>query len=150
MHKSLIGLAAAASIGLAALAVPSTANAGCYGCAVGAGVLGGVAAGAIIGSAIANNPPPPPGLLSAAARLRPATIRRRARLRQLAPGCHWGHRRVWVEGYGYQVRHGSSLSLISLVDLDPNGIRRPACTSRPVFFCGCHDRHVCRLNRATA
>ena len=21
---------------------------------------------------------------------------------QLAPGCHWGHRKVWVEGYGYQ------------------------------------------------
>ena len=60
MHKSLIGLAAAAGIGLASLAVPAPANAGCYGCAVGAGVLGGVAAGAIIGSAIANSPPPPP------------------------------------------------------------------------------------------
>jgi hypothetical protein len=66
MHKALLGLAAAASIGLASLAAPSNANAGCYGCAVGAGVLGGVAAGAIIGSAIANNPPPTPGLLSAA------------------------------------------------------------------------------------
>ena len=80
MHKSLIGLAAAASIGLASLAVPSTANAGCYGCAVGAGVIGGVAAGAIIGSAIANNPPPPPpGLLSAA----PAAARLLSRRRGL-------------------------------------------------------------------
>ena len=70
MHKSLIGLAAATALGLATLAGPTTANAGCYGCAVGAGVLGGVAAGAIIGSAIANSPPPPPP---------PATIRRRRR-----------------------------------------------------------------------
>src|SRR5580704_2274181 len=60
MYKSLIGLAAATGIGLASISVPSTANAGCFGCAVGAGVLGGVAAGAIIGSAFANSPPPPP------------------------------------------------------------------------------------------
>ena len=60
MHKSLLGLAAASAIGLATLAGPSPANAGCYGCAVGAGVVGGLAAGAIIGSAIANSPPPPP------------------------------------------------------------------------------------------
>ncbi len=53
MHKSLIALAGAAGIGLATLATPGAANAGCYGCAVGAGILGGVAAGAIIGSALA-------------------------------------------------------------------------------------------------
>src|SRR5579871_3498443 len=94
MHKSLIGLAAAASLGLATLAVPGTANAGCYGCAVGAGVIGGIAAGAIIGSAIANNPPPPP----------PPGYYPAAGYAQLAPGCYWGRRRVWVEGYGYQVR----------------------------------------------
>ena len=58
MHKSLIGLAAAAGIGLASLAAPAPANAGCWGCGVGFGILGGVAAGAIIGSAIANGPPP--------------------------------------------------------------------------------------------
>src|ERR1700691_917664 len=59
MYKSLIGLAAVTGIGLASISAPSTANAACFGCAVGAGVLGGVAAGAIIGSAIANSPPPP-------------------------------------------------------------------------------------------
>jgi hypothetical protein len=101
MHKSLIGLAAAASLGLAALAVPGTANAGCYGCAVGAGVLGGVAAGAIIGSAIANNPPPPPPGYYAPP---PPGYYPAAGYAQLAPGCYWGRRRVWVEGYGYQVR----------------------------------------------
>ena len=54
MQKSLIALVGATGIGLAALAAPAPANAGCYGCAVGAGILGGVAAGAIIGSVIAN------------------------------------------------------------------------------------------------
>ena len=102
MHKSLFGLAAAASIGLASLAVPSTANAGCYGCAVGAGVLGGVAAGAIIGSAIANSPPPPPAYYPPPPP--PPGYYPPAGYAQLAPGCYWGKRRVWVEGYGYQVR----------------------------------------------
>src|ERR1700722_5243913 len=108
MHKSLIGLAAAAGIGLASLAAPAPANAGCYGCAVGAGILGGVAAGAIIGSAIANNPPPPayyppppgyypppPGAYG------PPPGPGYA---QLAPGCYWGQRRVWVEGVGYRMQ----------------------------------------------
>ncbi len=104
MHKSLIGLAAAASLGLASLAVPSTANAGCYGCAVGAGVIGGIAAGAIIGSAIANNPPPPPPGYYAPPPPPPPGYYPAAGYAQLAPGCYWGKRRVWVEGYGYQVR----------------------------------------------
>ena len=60
MHKSLIALYAAAGIAIAAMMAPAPANADCVGCAVGAGILGGVAAGAIIGSAIANSPPPPP------------------------------------------------------------------------------------------
>lgn len=112
MHKSLIALAGAAGIGLATLAAPGTANAGCFGCAVGAGVIGGVAAGAIIGSAIANSPPPPPppgyypppppGYYPPpppGAYYPPPPA-----YAQLAPGCHWGHRRVWVEGVGYQWR----------------------------------------------
>jgi hypothetical protein len=63
MHKSLIAVTCAAGIGIAAAVAPAPANADCVGCAVGAGILGGVAAGAIIGSAIANSPPgyhPPP------------------------------------------------------------------------------------------
>ena len=58
MHKSLIALAGAASIGLASLAAPAPANAGCVGCWVGAGLLGGLFAGAVVGNAIANSPPP--------------------------------------------------------------------------------------------
>jgi anaerobic selenocysteine-containing dehydrogenase len=110
MHKSLIGLAAAASIGLATMAAPSTANAYCLGCAVGAGVLGGVVAGAIVGSAIANSPPPPPPPAAyypppppppppGAGYPAPPPA-----YAQLAPGCHWAKRRVWVEGEGYRVR----------------------------------------------
>ena len=107
MHKTLIGLAAAASLGLVAVAAP--ANAGCYGCAVGAGVLGGVAAGAIVGSAIANSPPPPPPpgyypppppgyYPPPPAAYGPPPPGYAA----LAPGCHWGHRKVWVEGEGWR------------------------------------------------
>ena len=44
MHKSLVGLAAATALGLAAVTAPAKAD--CIGCAVGAGILGGVAAGA--------------------------------------------------------------------------------------------------------
>src|SRR5580704_13050036 len=101
MHKSLIGLAAATAVGLATLAGPSTANAGCYGCAVGAGIIGGVAAGAIIGSAIANNPPPgyyPPPPAAYYPPPGPGYA-------QLAPGCHWAKRQVWVaEEGGYRWR----------------------------------------------
>ena len=89
MHKSLVALVGAAGIGFAALAAPGTANAQCFGCAVGAGVLGGLFAGAVVGSAIANSPPPgyyppppPPAriirrrLRARIIRLRPAPIRR--------------------------------------------------------------------------
>jgi hypothetical protein len=121
MHKSLIGLAAAAGIGLASLAAPAPANAGCYGCGVGFGILGGVAAGAIIGSAIANSPPPgyyppppgyyppppeaygpPPGAYGPpTGAYGPPPGPGYA---QLAPGCYWAQRRVWVEGVGYRMR----------------------------------------------
>jgi len=64
MNKTLTALAAAAALGLTAV-VPTTADAGCRGCGVGAGILGGIAAGAIIGGAIANSGPvvaaPAPG-----------------------------------------------------------------------------------------
>jgi hypothetical protein len=117
MYKSLIGLAAAAGIGLASVAAPSHANAACFGCAVGAGVLGGVAAGAIIGSAIANSPPPPayypppPGYYPPPPGYYPpppppgAYAEPPPAYAQLAPGCHWAKRRVWVEELnGYRVR----------------------------------------------
>ena len=103
MHKSLIGLVAAAGIGLGSMAAPGPANAGCWGCGVGAGVIGGLAVGAIVGSAIPNSPPPgyygppppPPG---------PYYGPPGPGYAQLAPGCYWGKRQVWVEGIGYRWR----------------------------------------------
>jgi hypothetical protein len=51
-------VAVAGLLALGAVAAPRTANADCRGC-VAAGVVGGLAAGAIVGGAIANSAPPP-------------------------------------------------------------------------------------------
>jgi hypothetical protein len=109
MRNSLIGLAAAGGIALATMAAPSAANAYCFGCAVGAGVLGGVVAGAVVGSAIANSPPPPPAYYPPPPGYYPPPPPGYAApppaYAQLAPGCHWARRRVWVEEVnGYRVR----------------------------------------------
>jgi len=55
MRKSILAVATGAVLAVAALA-PTAADARCRGCGVGLGILGGVAAGAIIGGAIANSP----------------------------------------------------------------------------------------------
>jgi hypothetical protein len=57
MKKAFLAIAAAASIAVGTLNAPSPADAGCNGCGVAAGVIGGLAAGAIIGGAIANAQP---------------------------------------------------------------------------------------------
>jgi hypothetical protein len=56
--KTATTAVAAGMLALAAVAAPTAANADCRGC-VAAGVLGGLAAGAIIGGAIANSAPAP-------------------------------------------------------------------------------------------
>jgi hypothetical protein len=96
MHHTITALAAAAL--LAAALLPS-AQAGCRGCVAGAGLIGGLAAGAIIGSAIANSGPRyvepadgPPAYAEP-----PDYVD--------GPVCHVENRQVWVEGYGYQMRH---------------------------------------------
>jgi hypothetical protein len=80
-------------MGAATVAVPTAADARCYGCGVAAGVVGGLAAGAIIGSAIANSPPPPP----------PRTVYVEPEP-GYGPACHLERHRVWIEGYGYRWR----------------------------------------------
>jgi len=71
MKKTLTALAAAAAMALVSVATPTDAMAQRRGGAVAAGVIGGLAAGAIIGSALAPRPyyygpapvyvaPPPP------------------------------------------------------------------------------------------
>lgn len=105
MHKSVIGLAAVASLGLASLGAPTHANARCFGCAVGAGVLGGVIAGAIVGNAIANNPPPPPPGYYPPPPPPPGPYYGPPPAYAEAPPCHWERRRVWVEEVdGYRIR----------------------------------------------
>src|SRR6266478_1528868 len=55
MKTTMTAIAAAGVFALAAVSVPNDAYAGCRGCGVGFGILGGLAAGAIIGGAIANS-----------------------------------------------------------------------------------------------
>ncbi len=105
MHKSLIGLAAAASLGLATLTAPSHADAACFGCAVGAGVLGGVVAGAIVGNAIANSPPPPPPYYGPPPPPPGPYYGPPPAYAAAPPPCHWEKRKVWVEEVnGYRWR----------------------------------------------
>ncbi|HMJ40946.1 MAG TPA: hypothetical protein VK522_01495 [Pseudolabrys sp.] len=65
MKKAIFAIAAAAVLAVGTLSTPTPAEARCNGCGVGAGIIGGLAAGAIIGGAIANSGPryygPEPG-----------------------------------------------------------------------------------------
>jgi hypothetical protein len=54
MTKFLTTAAAVGAFALASIAAPTAANARCYGCGVGAAVVGGIAAGAIISGAVNN------------------------------------------------------------------------------------------------
>ena len=98
MNKTFVALAAAVTL---AAALPSSAQAHCRGCGVAAGVVGGLAAGAIIGSAIANSgptyvepapvyAPPPPAYAEP-----PAYVD--------GPVCHTERQQVW-DGYAYRMR----------------------------------------------
>jgi hypothetical protein len=55
MKTTTTALAAAGMLALASVMVPASADAGCRGCGLAAGIIGGIAAGAIIGGAIANS-----------------------------------------------------------------------------------------------
>ena len=86
MTRTLTALAAAATLGLAAIAAPQPAEAHWRGGGVAAGIIGGLAAGAIIGSAVRGpyyaydyGPGPYYG------------------------GCYWTRQRVW-DGWGWQFR----------------------------------------------
>jgi hypothetical protein len=93
MKHTIIALAAAATL---AAALPSSAQARCHGCGVAAGVVGGLAAGAIIGSAIANSGP---------TYVEPAPVYAPPPPAYVEDGvCHIERRRVWVEGYGWRSR----------------------------------------------
>ena len=92
MTKTFAALATAAALAVGTLAVPNTADARCYGCAVGAGVL----AGALIGTAIAANsgayygPGPGPAYYG------PAPV-------YASAPCYWQTQRFW-NGFNWDYR----------------------------------------------
>ena len=90
--KTLIALAAAATFAVAAVTAPQPAKAHDGG-AVAAGIIGGLAAGAIIGSAAAHGPyyGYGPGYYYG-----PGPVYYR-------PHCYWTRQRVW-DGYGWYPR----------------------------------------------
>jgi hypothetical protein len=91
MRKTLIALAAAASVAAMTVATPTPADARCFGCAVGLGVLGGI----ILGGAIANSYPqyaPQPGYVVYPGYGQPYPVG--------CPGGYWA-RQQWVDQNGY-------------------------------------------------
>jgi hypothetical protein len=97
-RNTIIAIAAAA---LVAAALPSSAQARCDGCGVAAGVVGGLAAGAIIGSAIANSQPryvEPAPVYDA-----PPSAYDEPPEYVEGPVCHMERRQVW-DGYGYRIQ----------------------------------------------
>ena len=99
--RMLTALAAAATLGLAAVATPQPAEAR-HGGAIAAGVIGGLAIGALIGSA-ASAPyyAYAPGYYGG-----PANYGGYG-------GCYWTRQRFW-DGWGWRVRRVQVLSLIHI------------------------------------
>ncbi|MGA7164141.1 MAG: hypothetical protein WBX37_09350 [Pseudolabrys sp.] len=97
MRNVIIALAAA---GILAAALPSPVHANCNGCGVAAGVVGGLAAGAIVGSAIANSRPvyvePAPVYVA------PPSVYDEPPPYD-GPICHVERQQVW-DGYAYRTR----------------------------------------------
>jgi len=101
MNKPILALATAAVL---AVALPAPAQARCHGCGVAAGVVGGLAVGALLGSALAGPryaepvyevaPPPPP----------PRRVYVERRYYYEEPICHIERHKVWVRGYGWRHR----------------------------------------------
>jgi hypothetical protein len=98
MKKTLTALVTVATLAAAAASLPTPADARCYGCAVGAGVLGGFVAGAIVGSAVAAGPgpayvvAPAPGYVVYSAYRAPLP----------GPNCYWTRMPVY-DAYGNMV-----------------------------------------------
>jgi hypothetical protein len=91
MTRTLATFAVAATLAAGAVALPKEANATCFGCYVGAGVVGGL----LLGAALAAPPPvyaaPPPVVVA------PAPVVYAA---PAPPPCYWQTQRVWT-GYNW-------------------------------------------------
>jgi hypothetical protein len=90
--RTLGAVSAAAILAVAAVATPQPAQAHYHGGGIAAGIIGGLAAGAILGAAAANGPYYGPGYYYGPG---PAYYG--------GPGCYWTHRRFW-DGWGWHVR----------------------------------------------
>ncbi len=90
MRKLVVALVATLAIAASSLAVPGSAEASSSGRALTYGILGGVAAGALIAGAPYYAPPPPPPVYAPA----PAYY---------GPPCRWVRERFW-DGYAWRVR----------------------------------------------
>lgn len=88
MSKTLTAIAAAATLAVVAVATPAPAHAG-NGGAVAAGIIGGLAVGAIIGSTAARGGPYYGGHYAYS----PGPV-------YYAPSCYWTRQRVW-DGWGW-------------------------------------------------
>jgi hypothetical protein len=102
MKTALTAIAAAGVFALASVSAVNDAQAGCNGrCALGWGILGGVAAGAIVGGAIANSQypayyAPAPGYVAYPAYAAPYPVG--------CPGGYWARRPLvdqWGNVVGY-------------------------------------------------
>ena len=87
MSKFLTILATGSALALVTIAAPTNADARCRGCGIAAGVVGGIAAGAIIAGA-ANNGPYYGGY-------------------DYAPGYAYGPSYGYAPGYAYEAPYGS-------------------------------------------
>jgi hypothetical protein len=99
MKKALISLAAIAMLA-ASMFTTTPADARCGGCGVGLGVVGGLAAGAIIGGAIANSYGPAyapgPGYVAYGGYGAPYPV--------ACPGGYWARRPIAFDAYGNPIR----------------------------------------------
>lgn len=91
MTKTLTAIAVAATLGFASIVVPQHAEA--RGGRIAAGVIGGLAAGALLGAAVAHGPYyyGPPGYYYG-----PGPV-------YYGPHCWWQRDRFW-DGYGWRIR----------------------------------------------
>jgi hypothetical protein len=101
MRKAIFAIAAAATIAVGTLSIPTTADAGCRGCGIGIGVGAGILGAAIVGSAIANSQPgyygPQPGYVIYNGYGAPYPVN--------CPSGYWARRPV-RDGYGNVVGWG--------------------------------------------
>ncbi len=103
MKSAMTAIAAAGVFALGAVSISTDARADCRGCGVGLGVLGGLAAGAIIGGAVANSQaqaagayPVAPGYAPYPAYAAPGPV--------ACPGGYWARRPLvdrWGNVVGY-------------------------------------------------